>query len=208
MKRGFPVCAAAGVIVIAVTASASGETPGAFRYEPADGIGIEPPPEVAPAEVAPMEPAASAVRLEFAAGIAFDLSEDVIGIGQFTWRTPIADTLSVGLFAEGYYAAQDPDDAFGFGGGLSLRWVFSRVDDSEFFIDAGCGAAVFTDDVPAGGSTFNFTPRALVGFTAPLDARTRIFAAGGWFHISNAQTGGENPGIDALAIFAGLSLAY
>lgn len=193
---------ASAVATLACPAAATGE-PLPFRYEP----------EAAYAQDAPAPASGGGVALapssfEVAGGVASDLSDVTIGILQASWRMPVAESLSVALFAEGLYAGQDSGDATGFGGGISLRWNFSRVESTDFYLDAGCGMAVFSDEVPDGGSTFNFTPRAMIGFTTAIGEDARFFLQGGWMHVSNAQTSGTNPGIDAIALFAGLGFEF
>lgn len=178
---------------------ADGE-PRPFRYEP-EAACAQDAEAPAPAPIAP-------TSFEITGGAASDFSGVTVGLLQASWRIPVAEPLSVALFAEGLYASQDSGDATGFGGGLSLRWNFSRIERTDFYIDAGCGIAVFSDDVPEGGSTFNFTPRAMIGFSTELCDDARLSVQAGWLHISNAQTSSTNPGIDAIAILAGIAFEF
>ena len=66
----------------------------------------------------------------------------------------------------------------------------------------------FDERVPADGTSVDFTPRAAVGAHLALDATTAVSARVGWLHLSNAQTGENNPGIDTLAVSLGLHIAY
>jgi hypothetical protein len=196
---------ASACATVAPIAAASGE-PMPFRYEP-EAAYAQDEPAPAPASNgggASLSPSS----FEVAGGVASDLSDVTIGILQVSWRMPVAEKLSVALFAEGLYAGQDSGDATGFGAGVSLRWNFSRVETTDIYLDAGCGMVVFSGDVPEGGSTFNFTPRAMIGLATAIGDDARFFVQAGWLHISNAQTSGTNPGIDSIALFAGFGVDF
>ena len=137
------------------------------------------------------------------AGTSGDLGIANIGAHWF-----VADGLSFGAFAEAIYASQDPDDAFGGGAGLLARWHFLREERFTLFVEGGCGFVVFDNETPPGGTHFNFTPRLGVGGTLRLSDTAQLEARVGWFHISNAQTGDDNPGYDSVAIGAGVSFAF
>ena len=134
-----------------------------------------------------------------------DLSFGVVDVG-IDWE--IADGLSAGIFGEVLYASQDPDDAFGGGGGVTLRWSFLEVDATALFVDVGCGAVVFSERVPGDGSRFNFTPRVAFGARVELDGGAMLEARVGWFHVSNAQTADSNPAFDGAMIGLGLSIPF
>jgi hypothetical protein len=177
----------------------------------------------------PLEEAAPALRYGQAGSLALDLSAawatDLddgnywmplsIGVSWFA-----ADGFSLDLAAELYTIdASTPDvsprqtySATGGGGSIGVTWHFleGRLGDRDWsiFADAGIGLLWTGDDVPPGGTRLNFTPRAGVGGTLGLDDRTRLVLGLRWFHVSNAQTGSDNPGIDALQVVAGLSFAF
>ena len=177
----------------------------------------------------PVEEAAPALRYGQAGSLALDLSAawatDLddgnywmplsIGVSWFA-----ADGFSLDLAAELYTIdASTPDvsprqtySATGGGGSIGVTWHFleGRLGDRDWslFADAGVGLLWTGDDVPPGGTRLNFTPRAGVGGTLGLDDRTRLVLGLRWFHVSNAQTGSDNPGIDALQIVGGLSFAF
>lgn len=140
--------------------------------------------------------------------VAFDFDETELAILNAGVDWFVADRVSFGVFGEGYLVSQDPDDALGAGAGVRVRWHFIAEERVSVFAEAGCGLAIFSDDVPADGSAFNFTPRASVGATFALDDATRLVAQAGWFHVSNAQTSDENPGIDALSVMLGVSWRF
>jgi hypothetical protein len=47
-----------------------------------------------------------------------------------------------------------------------------------------------------------------VGASFALDPTSALLVRAGWFHMSNAQTGEENDGVDAFSIGVGLSFAF
>ncbi len=199
---------------------------------PIVGLGVTTSPSSAqapPAETPAIEPGTPALRYGTAGSLALDLStawatdlDDgnywmplAIGVSWFA-----ADGFSLDLAAEMYTIdASTPDvsprqtySATGGGGSIGVTWHFleGRIGDRDWsiFADAGVGLLWTGDDVPPGGTRLNFTPRAGVGGTLGLDDRTRLMLGLRWFHISNAQTGSDNPGIDALQVVAGLSFAF
>ena len=177
----------------------------------------------------PIEEAAPALRYGEAGSLALDLSAawatDLddgdywmplsIGVSWFA-----ADGFSLDVAAEMYTIdASTPEvsprqtySATGGGGSIGVTWHFleGRLGDRDWsiFADAGVGLLWTGDDVPPGGTRLNLTPRAGVGGTLGLDDRTRLVLGLRWFHISNAQTGSDNPGIDTLQVVAGLSFAF
>jgi len=120
----------------------------------------------------------------------------------------VADGLSVGLFGEGMHVNQRGDNGLGGGGGVMLRWHLVEDEKFTLFLEAGVGYLLFSDPVPADGVTGDFTPRAAFGANIDLDARTSLSLHLGWLHLSNAQTGEDNPGIDAAAIGLGLQIEF
>ena len=151
---------------------------------------------------------ADLVALEADLTGAFDFDGTELAILDVGVQWFVADGISVGVFGEGIYAAQDLDDALGGGGGVLLRWHFVREERFTVFGEIGCGAVWFTDRVPAGGSDFDFSPRASIGASIALGGSARLDARVGWFHLSNAQTSEGNPGVDALAVGLGLVFPF
>lgn len=120
----------------------------------------------------------------------------------------VANGLSVGLFAEGMYVNQEGDNAVGIGGGVLMRWHFVETKSLSVFTELGVGYTIFDQPVPADGVQGDFTPRAAIGMNLALDATTSLSMQAGWLHLSNAQTGENNPAIDALAIGLGLHFEF
>jgi hypothetical protein len=149
--------------------------------------------------------AADSMELEISIGPAFDFDGTTLGIAGVGVHWFVADGVSLGVLAEGLWFDDGASDAFGGGAALVARWHFVRERDHSFFIEGGCGFAGFSDDVPSGGTDYDFTPRVALGFTYALDDGVRLVGRAGWFHISNGQTGPGNPGLDSASISLGLS---
>ena len=128
-----------------------------------------------------------------------------VGVG-LNWF--VAERLSVGVFGEAMYVNQAGDNAAGGGAGVLLRWYFARLETFTLFGEAGVGFSAFDGRVPDDGTSVDFTPRAAIGAHIALDATTALSARVGWLHLSNAQTGENNPGIDTLAVSLGLHIAF
>jgi len=147
-----------------------------------------------------------------------EIAPYVIGASDFNGNTLvaggagidwfIAGGLSVGLFAEGMHVNQDGDNAVGIGGGVLMRWHFIETKSLSVFTELGVGYTIFDQPVPADGVQGDFTPRAAIGMNLALDATTSLSMQAGWLHLSNAQTGENNPAIDALAIGLGLHFEF
>jgi opacity protein-like surface antigen len=108
----------------------------------------------------------------------------------------------------------EPDDVRSgnstiYGAGLSplgLKLNFGQESWIKPFVAASVGFLYFQDDVPVPHSSrFNFTPEIGLGvqfFLAPKRAVTLGYK---FHHMSNANTGSSNPGMDSHVIYAGFS---
>lgn len=102
------------------------------------------------------------------------------------------------------------DNAFGLSAILGFRWHFLKREDWSLFADMGIGVLGTTDHVPPDGTSFNFMPRAGVGFTRQIDEGIRLMGGVRWHHISNARTRGDsrNPSRDAPQVYIGLVVPF
>ena len=160
--------------------------------------------------------AADSTAFEVNGSAASDFDGVSLGIvdAGVTWY--VADGIGFGVFAEGLYASlgdgagagESGGDSWGGGGGALVRWIFVREESWSMFAEAGCGVVVSSEAIPDRGSTTNFTPRVNIGATFELSSTSALLVRAGWFHMSNAQTGDENDGVDAAAIGLGLSFAF
>jgi hypothetical protein len=99
-------------------------------------------------------------------------------------------------------------DAGGGGASLMLRWHFLARADWSVYGDIGCGMLFTNEPVPSDGGRVNFTPRAGVGGTLAIGGSARLMGGLRWYHISNANTGEDNPGRDSLQVYGGVSFPF
>jgi hypothetical protein len=96
-----------------------------------------------------------------------------------------------------------------YGAGLSplgFKINFAQESWIKPFVATSVGFLYFVDDVPVPRSSrFNFTPEIGLGvqfFLTPKNAMTLGYK---FHHMSNANTGRRNPGMDSHVIYAGFS---
>lgn len=155
-------------------------------------------------------------RLTIGTGVAFDLeSEDGDDATDFNlniaWSRFLVDDFEMRLELGGWYFDQDPDAAWGINPNFVLRWHLINRDAWTLYADAGIGVVFSSDDVPSGGTSSNFMPRAGVGWTHKLgDAGNRLELGVRWHHISNARITGDsnNPDRDGVMVYAGISFPF
>jgi len=204
-----------------VHVAAQAAEPGTFRLEPTGGdpslLGsvardIPAATDADPEKSAPRIGDADTTAFEVIGSAASDFDGVTLGIVDAGVSWYVADGVAFGLFGEGIYASLDEDagdgDSWGGGGGALVRWLFVREATWSMFVEGGCGVVVLSEAVPERGTTTNFTPRINVGATFALSPTSDLFVRAGWFHLSNAQTGDENDGVDALAVGIGVSWCF
>jgi lipid A 3-O-deacylase len=116
---------------------------------------------------------------------------------------------------------QEGDDAIGLNPNMVFRWHIVNRQTWTFYVDAGIGVLVASDDVPAErvvdgdsetGTPFAFMPRAGAGFTIRLDEQnaSRLEMGLRWAHISNARIFGDddNPARDGVMVYVGLTYPF
>jgi hypothetical protein len=148
-------------------------------------------------------------------GYARALNEDSNDFNlAFTLSTFLIDRFEFMMEFGGWYFDQEGDDAGGLNWNLIFRvhvFAFGERDKWTIFADAGAGLLGTTDNVPDGGTGFNFTPRAGVGFTHRLfESENRLVVGVRWHHISNARINGDerNPGRDGINVYAGVEFPF
>lgn len=130
---------------------------------------------------------------------------------SFSLHTFLVDNVELTLEFGGWFFDQDTDDAWAGNFNLMFRWHFISRERFSVFAEAGAGMLLSTDEVPDGGSEFNFTPRAGMGLTWQFsEGPARLIAGARWQHVSNARTAGSdrNPGRDTGMIYAGLMFPF
>lgn len=122
----------------------------------------------------------------------------------------IANDFSVN-FELGVLYFNQINDTFGGNFNTLLRWHFLKGERWTIYVDAGAGLLATGNDVPDGGTSFDFTPQAGMGTTIALgDDGTRLMTGVRWHHMSNARTKGDenNPGRDSLMAYVGVSFPW
>jgi Lipid A 3-O-deacylase (PagL) len=146
---------------------------------------------------------------------------------HIAFSTFLADRFEFVVELGGWYFDQPGRDASGnrsgretvggLSGSMVFRWHFYATDDREWsvFADAGIGLLAAFDQVPSGGTEFNFLPRIGLGLTKALGDNTsgqapRLMLGARWHHISNARIKGDdrNPARDSLAGYVAIVFPF
>jgi hypothetical protein len=136
----------------------------------------------------------------------FDAANQIEAEWSASWFFMQDVSMDFGL--SGDAILQPGTDAGGGGASLMFRWHFLARESWTLFADAGCGMLFTNEPVPSDGGRVNFTPRVGVGGTVDVGGDARLMAGVRWYHISNANTGQENPGRDSIQLFAGVSFPF
>lgn len=96
-----------------------------------------------------------------------------------------------------------------YGAGLSplgFKINFAQESWIKPFVAASVGFLYFVDDVPVPRSSrFNFTPEIGLGVQFFLTPKNAVTLGYKFHHMSNANTGRSNPGMDSHVLYAGFS---
>ena len=172
-------------------------------------------PEVPAAPLLPEPPAAfgaqgtSWIVLGPGVGIDGEGATDLNGFVQMTWF--IVPNVEFGGEVGAWHFDQDGEDAAGMSLSALLRWHFVNEGRLSLFVDGGIGVLGATDEVPEGGTSTNFLPRAGFGATyRPWTSDLRVMLGARWHHISNARSSGaeDNPSRDGAMLYLGLCIPF
>lgn len=146
-------------------------------------------------------------------GAGFGADESSVDLNVFFNASHfLVDDFAINLELAGWFFDQtEGDDPFAANFNLTFQWHFINRDRWSLFAEAGAGLLLATDEVPDGGTEFNFTPRAGMGVTfRPGEGPLRVTIGARWQHISNARIDGaeRNPGRDAGMIYAGVTFPF
>lgn len=155
--------------------------------------------------------------INFGAGVAddFDGATDVAGTLGFS--TFIASNLEFNCDLSGWFFHQDGPDTGGISSSFAFRYHFFFGEENKItrdwslFAEAGIGLLGAFNEVPDGGTNFNFMPRLGGGATFRLtDSGTRLLIGARWHHISNARISGDsdNPSRDGVMIHAAIMFPF
>jgi len=127
----------------------------------------------------------------------------------------IVQDVSLVLEIDGLHVDQPGEDSWGGNLSLMFRWHFVSHDAWSMYFEGGCGVLGLTQRVPApddeeptGGTEFNFTPQLGGGFTWAIGDDVRLMTGIRWYHISNARTDDNNPGLDSVLLYAGVTFGF
>ena len=87
-----------------------------------------------------------------------------------------------------------------------VRWRAYQDGPVSVFLEIGPGVSYASDEVPAGGTRFNFVLQAGGGMTYRLVPCVNLVGGLRWLHVSNNGLNGrdKNPDIQALGMYLGL----
>jgi hypothetical protein len=131
-----------------------------------------------------------------------DNDQGFVGVGYSYF---MADGLSLDLELNGWIFDQSIEDAIGLNVNVLFRWHFLMERHWSLYLDGGAGLLVSDQDVPAEGTSFNFTPQIGVGASIDIGSDVRLMTGVRWHHISNANLYDANPGRDSLMGYVALS---
>jgi hypothetical protein len=147
-----------------------------------------------------------------------DFEENQGGEFSLSYSHFLGDELEFNLELGGWYFNQEGADTEGISTIMNFRWHFWHDDapegkayDWSVFGEASFGLLFAFDNVPDGGTGFNFLPRLGVGFTKQLDEDgTRLIAGLRWQHLSNGRIEGDerNPSRDSVMVWVGLMFPF
>jgi len=123
----------------------------------------------------------------------------------------LADSFELTFGAAGWAFLQDEQDEAGINPRFGFRWHFLQRERFTVYAEAGIGLLLSTGDVPEGGESFNFTPRAGIGSTIAVgESGNRLDVGVRWHHISTASTSGsdDNPALDGIEIYLGFIVPF
>lgn len=136
-------------------------------------------------------------------------SNDQHLIAGVEWSNFLEENLSLELGLNAIYFDQAVGpEAIGGNFTLLLRWHFYAEDTWSMYFDGGAGLLWTSEDVPTGGTSFNFTPQGGFGATFDIGDDRRLMTGVRWHHVSNANIDDSNPGRDAIQAYVGVSLPY
>lgn len=151
--------------------------------------------------------------LSFSSGAAHNFSDAWDYNLRGAYSLFLIDDVELSFEANFWYFDQEGQDALGFNPSIVFRWHLIHPPDARwtFFTDVGIGLLAATDEVPDGGTWFNFTPRVGAGYTHQIsDDGTRLQVGLRWHHISNARITGDrgNPARDGVVVYAGVMIPF
>lgn len=202
------------LVLAAVTTARAAEP--SFAIPIASTLAFADEPAASPKEVTPATPAFGTKGSDWisvGAGVALvDDSTDINAYG--TYHIFLVTDFEFDFTLGGWYFIQDEgDDEAGINPAIGFRWHFLNHQSWSLYGEFGIGLLGSTGDVPPGGTSFNFTPRAGIGATIALGeaaSAPRLDLGVRWHHISNASQWGsdDNPSRDSIMVYMGVMFPF
>jgi hypothetical protein len=183
-----------------------------FRFQPPADL---PPPvlDEPPAIEVKRFGAAGSKYWTLGAGIAHNFIDAWDYNLRLAYSLFLIDDVEFSFELNGWYFQQDAKDAIGINPAIVFRWHLVHLEDRPWtvFADAGIGVLIASNQVPAGGTFLDFTPRVGAGYTHQISEDGKRLQLGlRWHHISNARISGDrrNPARDGLMLYAGVMIPF
>lgn len=142
-------------------------------------------------------------------GFGYDWDEESNTLlGGFGVSYFMTHNVSIELELNGFHIDRDDDSITVGNFNLLLRWHFLARDTWSLYADGGAGLSYASDEIPAKGTRFNFTPQLGVGASFDIGRHVRLLTGARWHHMSNARQKEDNPGRDALLVYAQVSFPF
>jgi len=182
-----------------------------YRSEPPASAAAETPPATPAVKAVPEFGTVDTTWWSIGGGIANDFKNTTDYNLHVSFSYFLAQDIEAVAEAGIWYYGQDGKDAVGINPAFVLRWHFFHEEKWTVYTDIGIGVLLTSSDVPATGTSFNFTPRFGFGFTRELDdAGTRLQVGVRWAHVSNARITGndDNVGRDSAMLYVGVIFPF
>ncbi len=116
------------------------------------------------------------------------------------------DNMSLGLEVSGYGISQPGPEAVAVAPGIVFRHHLFHTRRGSFFLDVTAAVVQASEQVPQGGTKFNFIEQAGMGITCDLRGNAHLLLGVRYLHLSNAQIEGDdrNPSINGVTAYVGL----
>ena len=127
------------------------------------------------------------------------------------WSRFVVEDVEMLVEGSAWHFQQEGDDAMGLALTLGTRWHVLNRPSWSLFLEGGIGVLGATDNVPEGGTGFDFMPRLGLGGTIDIgDSGVRAIMGVRWHHISNGRIYGDvaNPSRDAPMVYVGISFPF
>jgi hypothetical protein len=124
-----------------------------------------------------------------------------VGVGYY-----LIDNLAHTFELTGYHVNTENDNALAASFNLGLRYHLFRWDRMSLYADLSAGVFYASNEVPDGGTHFNFITRSGWGITYELRENMHLTLGGRFLHISNARIHGSdrNPSTNGVEGYIGL----